>query len=153
MNKLITFFLLLGLISCTEHADKKAEGEKLMEISRNRSNLLATGDIEGSLKYWTDDAVLILPKQPPFKGKEALRSMFQNSFQMPGFKISWEPQSVSVAECGDMAYMIERSLASINDSLGQPIIEYHRSVTIWVKEPDRKWRNSLDIWTKEPVNE
>jgi len=150
MNNTIALIILFGLISCNgQYIDTQAEGEKLMQLSREWSKTAATGDIEKTLEYWADDAVMMLPKQRPIKGKEELRGMLQASYQMPGFKISWEPLSVSVSKSGDMAYMIEKSQATINDSLGHPLTEYHQSVTIWRKEADGKWRNVVDMWNEE----
>jgi ketosteroid isomerase-like protein len=135
--------------SCTKRVDIKKETDELMQLSREWSKVAAEGNVEKTLDYWTDDATFILPRQQPIKTKDNLRSMLQASYQMPGFKISWEPQSVVISECGDMAYMIEKSQASINDSTGHPIIEYHKTVKIWRKEPSGQWKNVIDIWTDE----
>ena len=53
-------------------------------------------------------------------GKDAIRQMVTESLKIPGFKISWEPQSVSISKSGDMAYLIEKSQITMNDSLGNP---------------------------------
>jgi ketosteroid isomerase-like protein len=55
---------------------------------------------------------------------------------MPGFKISWMPLSVEVSKSGEMAYMLEESQISVNDSSGNPVTDFNRAVTIWRKEPD-----------------
>jgi ketosteroid isomerase-like protein len=64
---------------------------------------------------------------------------------MPGFKISWEPVSVHVSDCGDMAYMIERNVITVNDSLGNPVTTHGKVVTVWKKESG-EWKNVVDIW-------
>ena len=77
--------------------------------------------------------------------------MVENSSKIPGFKISWEPLSVSVAEKGDMAYMIEQNQITVNDSLGNPMTEYNKGVTVWRKQADGSWKNIVDIWNAAPA--
>jgi ketosteroid isomerase-like protein len=145
---LLIFIVLTG---CGEEKnDTKAEGEKLMQISREWSKTAATGSIEKTLSYWADDAVVLSPGQPPIKGKNSIREMVQGTSKIPGFKISWEPLSVSVSKSGDLAYMIEQNQITFNDSLGKPITEFNKGVTIWRKEADGSWKNVVDIWNTDP---
>ena len=142
------------LFGCNEHkVDTKAEGERLMQISREWSKSAATDSIETTLSYWADDAVVMSPGQPPIKGKKAIREMVEGTLKISGFKISWEPLSVSVSKSGDMAYMIEQNQITINDTLGNPKTEFNKSVTIWRKEADGSWKNIVDIWNSDPSRE
>ncbi len=139
---------LIVFISCNEKSntiDTKAEGEKLMQTSREWSKVAATNDIEKTLSYWADDAVMISSGQPPLNGKKAIREMVEGSSKIPGFKISWEPQSVSVSKSGNMAYMIEKKQITTNDSLGNPLTKFGTGVTIWRKEVDGSWKNTVEI--------
>ena len=148
MTVLIIFIVLTG---CNEHKiDTKAEGDTLMQISREWSRSAATGNVEKTLGYWADDAVIMSPGQPLLKGKKAIRDMIESTSKIPGFKISWEPLSVSVSESGDLAYMIEKNQITVNDSLGNPINEFNKVVTIWRKEADGSWKNIVDMWNDDP---
>ena len=94
-TKIVTALLLTLLVGCNQHkVDTKAEGEKLMNLSREWSEVAATNDIEKTLSYWANDATVMSPGQPPTKGKEAIRAMVEGMSRIPGFKISWEPLSV-----------------------------------------------------------
>lgn len=149
--KIATLLLIfIGVCGCQDHnADSKAEGEKLMQISREWSRSAATDSVEKTLSYWADDAVVMSPGQPPLKGKKAIREMVEGTAKIPGFKISWEPLSVSIAKSGDMAYMIEQNQITVNDSLGKPVTEFNKGVTIWRKETDGSWKNIVDIWNAD----
>jgi len=127
------------------------EGEKLMQISRDWSKSAATDSIEKTLSYWADDAVVMSPGQPAIKGKTAIRGMVENASKIPGFKISWEPLNVFVSKSGDLAYMIEQNQITVNDSLGNPVTEFNKSVTIWRKEADGSWKNIVDTWNADPI--
>jgi ketosteroid isomerase-like protein len=69
---------------------------------------------------------------------------------MPGFKISWEPQSVEVSKSGNLAYLIEKSQITINDSSGKSIMQHYNGVTVWKKQVDGSWKNVADITAIEP---
>src|SRR6185437_5641472 len=150
--KFTTVLLMTALLpSCSEHViDTKAEGERLMQLSREWSKSAATDSIEKTLSYWADDAVVMSPGQSPIKGKNSIREMIEGTSKIPGFKISWEPVNVSVSKGGDMAYMIEQNQITVNDSLGKPITEFNKSVTIWRKETDGSWKNIVDMWNADP---
>lgn len=146
-----TLLLFIILTACSEKKiDTKSEGEKLMQISREWSKTAATDSVEKILSYWADDAIVMSPGQARVKGKNAIREMIEGTSKIPGFKISWEPLSVFVSKSGDMAYMIEQNQITVNDSLGKPVTEFNKSVTIWRKEADGSWKNIVDMWNADP---
>lgn len=151
MKLIIAALIFTVLTSCGDHkVDTKIAGERLMQISREWSKSAATDSVEKTLSYWADDAVIMSPGQPTLKGKNAIREMIKGTSKIPGFKISWEPLSVTVSKSGDMAYMIEQNQITVNDSLGRPITEYNKGVTIWRKEADGSWKNIVDMWNADP---
>ena len=151
-TKIVTALLLTLLVGCNQHkVDTKGEGEKLMNLSREWSEVAATNDIEKTLSYWADDATVMSPGQSPMKGKEAIRAMVEGMSKIAGFKISWEPLSVFVSQSGDMAYMIEQNQVTFSDSLGNAITEYNKAVTVWRKEADGSWKNVIDMWNATPT--
>ena len=84
------------------------------------------------------------------EGKAAIREYVEAAQEIPGFAISWEPQSVHVARDGDMAYMIEHNTMTANDSLGNPVTTYGKVVTVWRKDADGNWKNVVDMWNEAP---
>jgi uncharacterized protein (TIGR02246 family) len=152
MKRTTLIVLTLLILSCNEQKiDKRAEGEKVMQLSREWSQMAATGDVEKTVSYWADDAFLMSAGQPPLKGKQAIRQMVEESYKMPGFRISWQPQSVEVSESGDMAYVIENSQVSFTDSTGKAITQHNKAVSIWRKQGDGSWKNVVDISTPDPL--
>ena len=121
-----------------------------MQISREWSKSASTDSLEKTLGYWADDAVVMSPGQPLIKGKKAIREMMVATSKIPGFRISWEPLSVEVSNSGDMAYMLEENQVTVTDSLGKPMTQYNKAVTVWKKQPDGSWKNVVDIWNAIP---
>ncbi len=148
MKSTISVMVALTFIGCSQpKVDKKAEGEKLMQISKEWSRVAATGDVEKTVGYWAEDAVMISEGQPQLNGKKAIRQMVEQSFKMPGFGISWQPQKVEVSESGDMAYIIEDSQVAYQDANGKAIKQQNKAVSIWKKQSDGSWKNVVDIST------
>lgn len=83
----ITFIFVAVLARCTtDRVDSNAEGQKLMQISREWSKAAATGNVDTTLSYWADDAVVMSPGQPPIKGTNAIRKMLESTSEIPGFQ-------------------------------------------------------------------
>lgn len=144
----IVIILLIAMGGCnTKKVDKKAEGEKLMQLSREWSKAASSGDVEKTVGYWDDSAFVMSAYQVPLWGKQAIRQMVEETSKVPGFKISWEPETVVVSDNGDMAYIIENSQISFPDSTGKIITQNNKAVTIWRKLNNGSWKNVVDIST------
>ena len=151
MKRIATLLIVLTTVGCSQtKVDKKAEGDKVMQVSREWSQTIATKDVDKIVSYWADDAFLMQEGQPPLQGKQAIRQMVEESFKIPGFSISWQPESVEVSDNGDMAYMIENAQVSFTDSTGKAITIYNKAVSIWRKQADGSWKNAVDISTADP---
>jgi uncharacterized protein (TIGR02246 family) len=139
-----------GLAACTAAPDRETEGQALMQLSRDWSAMVPGGDIEKLLQFWAEDAVMMPPGSPPLEGRTAIRSYVEAASQIPGFQISWEPVSVHVAAGGDMAYMIERNVITVNDSSGKAVTTHGKVVTVWRKDATGAWKNVVDMWNESP---
>src|SRR5690349_7104558 len=87
----------LSVAGCARPVDQAAEAERLMQTSREWSQVAQSGDIDRTLSYWTDDAVVIAPGEPERRGKAAIRAYLEASQQVPGFAIRWEPIEAQVS--------------------------------------------------------
>jgi uncharacterized protein (TIGR02246 family) len=138
----------LTLSACaTGPTSSSNEEARLMAISREWSAAAASGDLERVVSYWGDDATVMMAGLPTFRGKKAIRDYVAESYKIPGFRISWEPLEAHVSASGDMGYIIERSQVTLPDSSGKLTTTSFRSVTVWRKGADGRWRNSLSAVT------
>ena len=147
-----TFLFFAALISCNnQKVDTKADEEQIKYNHADWEKLAATGDIEKILFYWTDDAIIMAPGQPVIQGKDAIRKMLQDTKNIPGFKMEWDTlKKINVSKSGDLAYIITHNKTTVNDSLGNPITQDNKAVTIWRKEPDNSWKEAVVIFTPDP---
>src|SRR5207302_8953623 len=85
--------------------DPSAEAERLLKRDAEWAALASAGrDIDRILSYWTDDAVVLAPAFAPVIGKAALRGYVENSFRIPGLKISWKSSEVRFSPALNLAY-------------------------------------------------
>ncbi|HET6766605.1 MAG TPA: DUF4440 domain-containing protein, partial [Chitinophagaceae bacterium] len=153
--KLIIPYVLsaIFMVSCTErNVDLKAEEAAILKIDSTWSAMATNSkDVEKIVSYWSDDAVVIPPGEPPVLGKDALRKMVGDVSNIPGFSLSWKSSDVHFSPDGKMAYMYGENLFSMNDSTGNKISIPGRGYTIWRKETDGSWKCVVDIWNSPPA--
>jgi ketosteroid isomerase-like protein len=130
--------------------DLEAEAAGLMQLSREWSEIAGSGDIEATLAYWAEDAILMVPDLPPLRGKAAIREYVEAGADIPGFSVRWEPLEAHVAPSGDMAYLIERNQFTMFDSTGALVTQSNKGFTVWTRQPDGSWKNVVDMWNADP---
>jgi ketosteroid isomerase-like protein len=112
----------------------------------------AGNDVEAVLSYWSADAVVAPPGQPPIVGRAALRQYVQDSYQIPGFNITWEATAdPEFSPDLRMAYLWGRNSVTFSDPEGNSITVHGRAVTIWRREDDDEWRCAVDMWQDDPT--
>lgn len=150
--KTTLYLLLAGLliISCQEknQIDQAAEAEALMATSREWAQSQSN---EEYLSYWTEDAQLTQSGQPMMRGHEEIMQMLEGTSEIPGFKVMWEPYEAYVSSGGDLGYLLEKTSFTMNDSLGNPMTQYFRTVTIWKKQEDGSWKCAVDQLSEDPA--
>ena len=140
------------LNACTEDAvNKDIEAQILMDLSRQWSAQVSSGDMESALSVWADDAVMLPPDLPLLDGKAVIEEYVTGAANIPGFQIRWEPLEAHVSNDGDMAYMLERNVIEVDGPDGNKIITHSKVVTIWRKNADGEWKNVVDIWNTAPA--
>ena len=130
--------------------DLTSEHTRLLQRDAEWAAAASEGrDIELILSFWTDDAVVMPPGLPSVVGKAALREYVQASMQIPGFRITWTSDHVTLSPDGQLAYMFSRNAVRMNAPDDVPITTEGRAVTIWRRESDGEWRCAVDIWNAE----
>jgi ketosteroid isomerase-like protein len=60
------------------------------------------GDAEAMGRLYTEDALVLAPRQPPVSGRQAILQMYKNLFNDKGYKMTINVQDFE--ENGDLAY-------------------------------------------------
>lgn len=150
--KSLTLLPVLAMLGCAGGTiDLEAERTALLELDRQWAQAAAENeDVELIVSFWSDDALVIPPGQPPIVGKEALRAMVASNMEIPGFAVSWEADDMEISPDGRMAYMYGTNQFTFPDGDGNLVTSHGRALTVWRKGPDGQWKCVIDIWNAAP---
>lgn len=125
-----------------------AARDALLATDREWAQAAGTRDVERIVSYWTDDAVIYAPGEPPVEGKPAIRQFVSASLEVPGFAITWTPMRAEVS--GDIGYTTGTNAVTVPKPEGGTTTVAGRYVTVWRKSADGKWRCVVDSWNSAP---
>jgi ketosteroid isomerase-like protein len=65
--------------------------------------------------------------------------------------MEWDSlRKINMSKSGDLAYIITHNKTTVNDSLGNPVTQDNKALTIWRKGPDNSWKEAVVIFTPDP---
>jgi ketosteroid isomerase-like protein len=152
------FTLLLTLIaatlliaSCSQTAtDSRPEAEAAVRAADEQwSAAAAKNDVDATVSYYSDDAVLMPPNAPIATEKPAIRNDWAGMLG-PNTAISWKANKVEAAKSGDLAYAYGTYQLAIKDPKGGPgVNDKGKFAEVWKKQADGKWKCALDIFNSD----
>jgi uncharacterized protein (TIGR02246 family) len=153
-RRVVVAAILAGCVAgCGQAVDLERERAAVIQTDREWAAAAADKDVERTVSFWTDDAVLFAPDQRPLEGKEAIRRFVADSFALPGFSVSWETTQAVVAAGGDLAYTIGKNRFTAPGPDGDLITATGNGIAIWRKQKDGSWRCVVDVGTNDPTDE
>ena len=100
-----------------------------------------TGDTEKILTYFADDVTIFPAGQPVLKGRDAVRRLFENR---TGRETNWDvPSSITVAQAGDLAYVITGNSVTTTEPTGGSVTVRNRGIQIWGRNRTGPGKRSL----------
>ena len=121
----------------------------LRDLDAQWSNAAAAKNLEQTIAYYSDDAVVFPPNGPSATTKEAIRKLWQDLLASSGFALSWKPTRVEASKSGDMAHVSGTYEFSINDASGKPFNDRGKYLEIWKKQADGNWKCAADMWNSD----
>jgi len=156
----ILSILLIGFIfsimSCNVDSNEKPdqleiEKEKIRQADIAWAKTGETKDLDAQMELYSDDQIpIMMPSNSPLvKGKENIRAFFEPTYSRSDFSITWHPETVEVAESGEIGYVIGVYQSQINDTNGNPIRDKGKYIEIWKKQKDGSWKCTADIFNSD----
>jgi uncharacterized protein (TIGR02246 family) len=146
----VVIWLAMLLASCdSSRRNLDQERQAVLTAEREWAAAARDRDLDRSVSYMADDAMMFPPASPPVVGKAAIRDYMAAGFATPGFSVTWEPEKVLVAAGGDLAYTHSRSVYTVPGPDGKIQTLHAKGVAIWRKDADG-WRCVVDIWNESP---
>jgi uncharacterized protein (TIGR02246 family) len=140
--------LLLAFIGAVLATDTKIE-QALRDLDAKWSAAAGAKDVNKTVSYYAEDAVVMPPNAPSAKTRETIRTAWKEMLTTPGAAISWKTTKVEVAKSGDLACLSGTYELGMNDASGKPVNDRGKYVEVWQKQADGTWKVVADIWNSD----
>ena len=146
---LFTCFALLSFafVDTASAADTKIE-EALRDLDAQWSAAAGAKDLEKTVSYYAEDAIVMPPNAPSATTKEAIRNVWKDTLAST-INGSWKATRVEVARSGDMACVSGTYEWTSKDASGKPVNDRGKYLEVWKKQADGKWKCVADIWNSD----
>jgi ketosteroid isomerase-like protein len=137
-------------ISSSEKASGTQSVEQLLrDLDAKWAKAAADKDVEQTIDFYSDNAIVFPPNATSAATKEAIRNGWKEMLSSPGFVISWQPTKVQVGKSGEMAWVSGTYELRMNDAGGKPINDRGKYLEVWEKQPDGIWKCAADMWNSD----
>jgi ketosteroid isomerase-like protein len=147
---------LLLLIGCTQTAsDTRAADEKeLRDLDAQWSKAAGAKDLDATVAYYADDAVVMPGDAPVANTKQTIRDLWA-PMMAPNMSVSWQLNQAEVARSGDLGYARGVYQLVTKDAAGKITTERGKLLEVWKKQFDGKWKCVIDNFSADapPVPE
>ncbi len=154
--RMVSLFLVLLLLAfssaCRSDAtpDTRAADETtLRKLDDEWSRAVGAKDVEKTMSYYADDALMTLPNIPTLTGKDPIRTLWKSLLESPGFAGSWKATKVEVARSGDLAYVTGTYEITEHDESGNPMTDKGKYLKNWKKQADGSWKCVADMFSSD----
>ena len=121
----------------------------LRDLDDRWAKAAAAKDVEQTIAYCSDDAIVLPPNATRAATKEAVRNVWKEMFASPGLVITWKPTKVQLAKSGDMGWVSGTYELTMNDTNGKPINDRGKYLEVWEKQTDGNWKCRADMWNSD----
>ena len=121
----------------------------LRDLDAEWAKTAATKDVERTIAYYSDDAIVLPPNTTTAITKESIRNAWKDMLANPGLVISWRPGKVKFGKSGEMAWVSGTYEVTMNDASGKPINDRGKYLEVWEKQTDGNWKCSADMWNSD----
>ena len=121
----------------------------LRDLDNQWAKAAAAKDIEQTIAFYSDDAIVLPANATSAATKEAVRNIWKEMFASPGFVKTWKPTRVQLAKSGDMGWVSGTYELTMNDATGKPINDRGKYLEVWEKQSDGNWKCRADMWNSD----
>jgi len=137
----LVLLLFSFLTACQTSSDTRAADESaLRKLDEEWSKAIGARDVDKTVSYYSDDAVLMPPNIPTLTGKEPIRTLWKSMLESPSFSGGWTATKVEVARSGDLAYVSGNYEFKEQDDRGAAIVDKGKYLEVWRKQADASWK-------------
>jgi ketosteroid isomerase-like protein len=136
--------------SLRDNAGTTRPAERILrDLDAQWSKAAAAKDLEQTVAFYSDDAIVLPPNATSAATKETVRNVWKDLLAAPGLVISWKPSKVKLGHNGAMAWVSGAYELTMNDVGGKPINDRGKYLEVWEKQADGNWKCAADMWNSD----
>jgi uncharacterized protein (TIGR02246 family) len=141
---------LLSLTGCTQTAPDTHEAEEktLRELDAQWSKTAGAKDLDATVAFYTDDAVVMPGDAPVATTRQTIREVWAPMLA-PNASVSWQVNQTEVARSGDVGYARGVYQLVMKDAAGKATTEQGKFLEVWKKQADGKWKCAVDSFSAD----
>lgn len=121
----------------------------LRDLDAQWSKAAAAKDLEQTVAYYSEDAIVLPPNTASATTREAIRNAWKDLLASPGFVITWKPIRVELGKSADLAWVSGTYEVTMNDPTGKPIHDRGKYLEVWKRQRDGNWKCGADMWNSD----
>jgi uncharacterized protein (TIGR02246 family) len=125
-------------------ADTKASEQALRDLDAQWSAAAAAKDVEKTVSFYSDDAIVMPPNAPADTSKEAIRKGWKDFLDSIS-EISWKTTRVEIAKSGDLAVLVGTYDMTMKDGTK----DHGKYCEVWEKQPNGNWKCGTDMFNSD----
>ena len=130
--------------SCLLAADTKETEQSLRDLDAQWSAAAGAKDLEKTVSFYADDAVVLAPNQPMVTSKDGIRNLWKGFLDSIS-DMSWKATRVEIAKSGDLAVLTGTYEMTMKDGTK----DRGKYCEVWEKKAEGKWKCGTDIWNSD----
>ena len=134
----------VALIQATSALAADANEKAVRDADEQWSKVAGAKDLDKTVAFYTDDAVVLPPNQAAITTKDGIRNLWKG-FLDSLTDISWKTSRVEMAKSGDMGYLIGTYEMTMKDGSK----DKGKYCEVWKKQADGKWKVSTDMFSSD----
>lgn len=128
-------------------ANPEGDGEELNQLREKYVQAENAGDIDGILRTFSDDIVVMPPESPSVRGIDAAKEFLEEFLE--AFTVDIELKSEEVVVEGELAYDWGTVSGTLKPAGGQPQPVNNTYLLVYQRESNGSWRQSKHIWNSD----
>ena len=130
--------------SCLLAADTEETEQALRDLDAQWSAAAGAKDLEKTVSFYADDAVVLPPNQPMVTSKDGIRNLWKGFLDSIS-DMSWKATRVEIAKSGDLAVLTGTYEMTMKDGTK----DRGKYCEVWEKKAEGKWKCGTDIWNSD----
>lgn len=127
----------------------QASEDAVRALDAQWAKAAAAHDVDGTIAFYSDDAVVMPPNSPMVQDKASERKAWA-AILVPGADITWTAGKVAAAQSGELVYDVGMYTLITKASKGKPqTADGGKYLAVWKKQADGSWKAVASTWNSD----